>query len=41
MSFAMECIRAHIFVAIDCGEEQMKLKKQAVKEHKMEYQEEE
>ena len=24
MSLAMECIRAHIFVAIDCGEEQMK-----------------
>ena len=39
MSFAMECIRAHIFVAIDCGEEQMKPAKQAVKEHKMEYQE--
>ena len=39
MSLAMECIRAHIFVAIDCGEEQMKPAKQAVKEHKMEYQE--
>ena len=32
MSLAMECIRAHIFVAIDCGEEQMKPAKQTVKE---------
>ena len=39
MSFAMECIRAHIFVAIDCGEEQMKPAKQTVKEQKMEHQE--
>ena len=39
MSLAMECIRAHIFVAIDCGEEQMKPAKQTVKEQKMEHQE--
>ena len=39
MSFAMECIRAHIFVAIDCGEEQMKPAKQNVKEQKVEHQE--
>ena len=39
MSFAMECIRAHIFVAIDCGEEQMKPTKQNVKEQKVEHQE--
>ena len=39
MSLAMECIRAHIFVAIDCGEEQMKPAKQNVKEQKVEHQE--
>ena len=35
----MECIRAHIFVAIDCGEEQMQPAQQTVKEQKMEHQE--
>ena len=39
LPLAMECIRAHIFVAIDCGEEQMKPAKQTVKEQKMEHQE--
>ena len=39
MSLAMECIRAHIFVAIDRGEEQMKPAKQNVKEQKVEHQE--